>query len=697
MPSSLSRNFILFLLVITILPFTATAQTENATDTGDVTNTEVVDTTTEERVDVANRGFLRDGIFGCSAGAYAMPVGTLQAIGGVYVPVNDAAVTQNTGYLVYKECVLDGVVVRMREAASGAFIDSSLTWANKGRNGGPQFVTDPEAAKLERSDAAWVEFLKNYNIQNVCSPFRTKVRSALATQYINARSSSNSYSCTLTISDDQYSQLLSGGIGDSWGGFFELAMKPYSNTPFFAYQQAQSAAERRASREVNDFWEQVILAGGFYPAEQIVKNPTDTGEDRVTRTLLTPGSVIAQNISQIVGSGFRQLESANEIDQIVNSLLSGITNQILTNVRGLTGLSESQLGKPPYLDQLSAEASAGVRTAATNTALSVLNSSLATEKAYNTSKNGTKDALEQAVAKLKAAENRCWEIMIPAVQKYAQDAACTGTSVNATLGLTQTSVSCGPVAQLNISTSTEMITGGTLALTLATSTITSGSIYNLPVSPSSVITQGSAQLTVNQTQEYASSTSLGLSFDPVAAPSAGATVSIPIQALVPFSGGTLSFSLVSGKKLPIGEVRFALLSNNPITQAAVSLTVGVAQQFSDAVIETRVQPALDAINTDINASNDGLVQLASIVNDVQNTASLTAQRIALERLDTLVAQGLLHGPYDVKSAEQQKEATQASMDTLVEDTVNDWGSGSGWCNAENENVVRMWYERWKVN
>src|SRR3990167_9643499 len=57
------------------------------------------------------KGFSRQGIFGCSqTGSYSMSVGTLGAMGGAFVPVNDAAVTLNTGYLVFKECVLRGIV-----------------------------------------------------------------------------------------------------------------------------------------------------------------------------------------------------------------------------------------------------------------------------------------------------------------------------------------------------------------------------------------------------------------------------------------------------------------------------------------------------------------------------------------------------------------------------------------------------------
>src|SRR3989344_2312469 len=83
------------------------------------------------------------GIFGClGQGARVQNVGTRAAIGGVYVPVNDAAVTLNTGFLVYKECILDGVARKIAENAQASLVGQSSRAILTGRNGNPQFETN---------------------------------------------------------------------------------------------------------------------------------------------------------------------------------------------------------------------------------------------------------------------------------------------------------------------------------------------------------------------------------------------------------------------------------------------------------------------------------------------------------------------------------------------------------------------------
>lgn len=97
--------------------------------------------------------FRRQGVFGCSLnGSYSMSVGALSAVGGVYVPVNDAAVTLNTGYLVYKECVLRGVVDRQRENVSATLQRQQINTYAKGRDGQPYFSTDRKGERVEEAD-----------------------------------------------------------------------------------------------------------------------------------------------------------------------------------------------------------------------------------------------------------------------------------------------------------------------------------------------------------------------------------------------------------------------------------------------------------------------------------------------------------------------------------------------------------------
>ncbi len=637
-------------------------------------------------------GLLRDGVFGCAAGSYGMQVGTLTAIGGVYVPVNDAAVTQNTGYLVYKECVLDGVTKRMGEAASASIVSSNLRWMNTARNGSPQFVTDQDAERLAVADRARAEYLKKYNLQNLCTPFQATIRKNAAIAYMKTTRDPNSiYSCTLSTADTGKMQnFLAGNF--SAGGFtmfMETALNP-QNQLFFASEMYEEASRRAEERAIGKLVEELSWGRGTLSVKKEVRTPTGTGEERVTQQIITPGFLIAEMITQSAGSGFRQLETADEIDQIMGALFSGITNQILTNVGGLQGISASQLGAAPYLDRLTAESNAGVRNAASGAGLAVLSSSLAVEEAFNKTKKDSKSLLETAASQLRRAEERCWDLLIPKVRQYAQTVACTTTGDPPVQ-------SCSTPAQLRISTSTQMISKGTVAVSIPEdATVANGALYTLEAPPTAIIRTGSVQLRADETRTFASTTALGIPIESGTAPAPGGAFSLVISSTSPFSGGALSAALQSGQVLPVGEVRFGLTVIAPFNQAVVSLIVGVVQQFSEAVIESRITSILEAVLKDIETSNEALTQLANLAADLQNSASVTAQRIALERLDALVAQRLLHTAYDVKDASAQKDALQGSMTLLVEDTVKEWSTGSGWCNAENPDVVRQWYERWRV-
>ena len=87
--------------------------------------------------------FQPNGILGCNqTSAYAMSVGTLSAIGGTYVPVNDASVTLNTGYLVYKECVLHGILNAQKKLALAELIAANTRATQTGRNGNPLYMQD---------------------------------------------------------------------------------------------------------------------------------------------------------------------------------------------------------------------------------------------------------------------------------------------------------------------------------------------------------------------------------------------------------------------------------------------------------------------------------------------------------------------------------------------------------------------------
>lgn len=522
-----------------------------------------------------SRGFLREGIFGCNAGEYAMGVGTLSAIGGVYVPVNDAAVTMNSGYLIYKECTLDGITTAMREAASTALVRSLLNWFNTGDNGNPMYITNLPNHLLEITDQGTLEFLKDYRLNAICAPFKTEVKRALAQDYLRqTRQTNSSFSCTTEgIPDPEGCR--SGVLGACGGlnGFFQMFSNP-ANTPLGAYNRARLRLAHENAVRAQRALIEAQWSNGILGVTETIRTPTATGEDRVTTNIVTPGFVASRILEQTTGSGFRQLESADEVDQIVGALFSGITNQIVTSIGGLDGLSRATNGRPPYLNQLSSESSSRVRQSATNAALQVLNSTVATENEFAGHKQAVKDALEEAKEQFEEVEAQCWPLIIAAVEEAAFECRQTTTTVDPETG--------------------------------------------------------------EETETCA-------------------------------------------------------------LRQAIPITIATSTQFSAEVIEESIEPLETVIDADLASARNGLSLLQNIVADITNTASLTVQRIALERLDTLIANRAVHNVYDVKTAQQQRESAEATINTLVEDTVEEWGSGTGWCNVENEAVVRTWIEAWRTD
>ena len=474
-----------------------------------------------------------------------MSVGSLSAVGGVYVPTNDAAVTLNSGFITYKECILDGVNKRFAESASTDNSRFAINAFLTGREDGtPFFPEDWIADVLARSDAAILRILEGEGLSTLNSAFRGEIIRALARNYqTETRAANRAFVCP-------FQGDLGGLIGNPYQTIslanFELLGNRACN-PVLAYDDAYNEAAREIALDRQEMEFRLRTGQGLYGVEEI---------DPVTgaRRTLTPGSIVSGNIQQLITSGFRQLENADEIDQMVGALFSGLSAHAISDSRGLTGLLQPTLGQPSYLDQMAREASQGLRNAAVNAALQILSAARQVETTYFNAMNAIATNLTQAIGQLRSAETSCWALVVPAAQAYANQNG--------------------------------------FQITAATTTTASQQIIDSQISPLATTT----------------------------------------------------------------------VSN-----------IGRSQQ------------ALDLINR--------------LITGVTNTSSLEAQRLALQQLDSLVAQGLLHNQYDAQQATQRREDVQTAMATLVEDTIVAWADSPdtnvGWCNINNPEIGRIWAERWR--
>ena len=373
----------------------------------------------------------KDGVFGCNqTGAYAMSVGALSATGGAYVPVNDSTVSLNTGYLVYKECVLRGIVDRQREGVTSGFTKKIVTIYNTGRNGQAQFVQNIP----RESQAFWtqsvVTSLQNGTLSAVNPAFKSSIQRAIAQGYsasINARAQSLAcpYSGDLKALETNPTQSF------SWAG---LAALMNSNClPYFAARDSYDTVMGDAASGWNDQMTQFAWGRGSYP-QQIV----DADGNLVT---VTPGALIESNLTQAVQTGFNQLQNANDIDQMVGALFAGITSQVVGDSRGLTGLVQTTGSTPSYLDQVASESAAGIRSSALMQAIATV--------------------LTNTINSLHDKENTCWNAIIQNVcvaGSVKSDNTCTAVPQGCTTAADGTQ-SCPTAITLKIATSTAFSQG----------------------------------------------------------------------------------------------------------------------------------------------------------------------------------------------------------------------------------------------
>ncbi|MDO8481899.1 MAG: hypothetical protein Q7S75_02350 [bacterium] len=400
-------------------------------------------------------GFNRQGIFGCNdAGAYSMSVGAISAIGGTFVPVSDAAVTLNTGTLVYKECVLRPMINRLRENAVANIVKQTTTQFNTGRavtsNGvttnEPMFPVDLSKDIAIIRDNSVNDDLNGTFLNALNPAFSSQVKTAVYRDYqANIQNPGGALACSYARSP---ADLKAVQQGKEFNDFNDVLMLADSNCiPLYAKVNTENAIMANAAYKENLALTRLGWNNGVYDVVDSAGN------------VVTPGFLVAGEIQQKLGSGFRQQENANDIDQMVGQLFAGIGNQILSSAGGLLGLLTSSGNSPSYLNQVVADSSAGLKNSAINAALQILLAARQIEAAYLEAENGTGAVLSRAITQLRGAENQCWDLIIPAVKESAALGNCTQNSDG-----TQTCT-------------------GSFALRIATSTIYSQGVIDSQIAP----------------------------------------------------------------------------------------------------------------------------------------------------------------------------------------------------------------------
>ncbi|MFQ5540645.1 MAG: hypothetical protein ACE5F4_00100 [Candidatus Paceibacteria bacterium] len=353
-------------------------------------------------------------------GVTPQPVAEVGPVQGMIADTaaHTGVVAVSTAKLVAKETILDGVAFALTQGLIAAMTHSIVDWINNGFEGGPSFVTNLPRFLGEIADETRLDFIYNDPALGfICSPFQLDVRLALAVQQQPFHTRSI---CTLGDVTDNIDGFLSGDFSQGgWPAWFRLHTD-IQNTPYGAYTLAAGELRARIASRQYEETQYLRFGEGFFSKrncvqyEQVPVSPHISGvattEERcAVYEIVTPGAQINDQLSRVLGSGFEQLQLADEINEIVNALIAQLAQQALTSIDGVRGLSSrssasartyvdasGRLVQGSYVESLAGETNRSTVTSAKDALLFQVERSLDQEEAYQAALKANLSALNLA-------------------------------------------------------------------------------------------------------------------------------------------------------------------------------------------------------------------------------------------------------------------------------------------------------------
>lgn len=251
--------------------------------------------------------------------------------------------------LATKDLTLDGIAWQLVNIAIKEMITSTTRWVNSGFQGSPAFVTDLNGYLLDIGDRVAGDFIWGSDLGFLCSPFQINIRSALDFQY-NAPSRFQTQ-CRLSDAINNVETFFEGNtMQGGWDGWYAMTLTP-ENNPYGAFINAQAALDISIQNARGEKFELLKIGGLFQSKEKC----ETVAEGPPHCTIVTPGSVIQDQINRTLGLSYDRIVVADEINELFGALLSQLVNKTLSSAGGLLGLSDRNGGQGDYFDRMNAE------------------------------------------------------------------------------------------------------------------------------------------------------------------------------------------------------------------------------------------------------------------------------------------------------------------------------------------------------
>lgn len=276
--------------------------------------------------------------------------------------------------LSLKECIYKPLVRIIAKTILHTMTQSIVRWINTGFKGSPSFVTDPQGFFTGVADQSFGRAIEDI-APMLCQPFRFQLQLGLGFQF--SATSQDEVRCKLSdvITNIQgfYDSFVGGTFSaGGWESWINIAGVPQNNA-YGAYLAAQGQIRAgivdAQGRELNLLnWGKGFQSWRVCKRYEEISDPIRNseleaqGEAPVARKgacleygpIKTPGAAIVDQTSGAFQSELRQLEVAQEIDEIFGALVSQLITRAFGggSSGGLSGLAQADSAGVIYINTI---------------------------------------------------------------------------------------------------------------------------------------------------------------------------------------------------------------------------------------------------------------------------------------------------------------------------------------------------------
>lgn len=273
-----------------------------------------------------------------------------------------SAVTVNDAKSNKKESCGDSLAYAASRIIIQNMSRSVINWATSGNNGNPYYPTSYQSLYENIRSNEIRSFVNELQSNDSANPYNSSFAKSLANQ---ARNNNQSFAEKYAYTGPDSSFFTSFKNG-GWNSWYSYILEPQNN-PLGYSQIASKESENRQSQATQATSEELANNDGFLSqktcddkgyvpwandAEQAKLTAAAAQGDKTAALRLvqsvcknfkitTPGSLIAKQLQEVLGSPLRQAEQVDEIDEALGAVFDGIVTRLVNN--GLNSLSNLSL------------------------------------------------------------------------------------------------------------------------------------------------------------------------------------------------------------------------------------------------------------------------------------------------------------------------------------------------------------------